>query len=348
MKALVLTAHGDTSGLELRELPTPKPVRGEALVKVEASGVNHMDVLVRRGYPGIPVTLPHVLGGDVVGTVVDAFPSPPGERARERGITVGQRVVAAPVSGCGDCEVCREGRRFLCAKWQYLGFHRPGGYAEYVCVPAEDLVPLPAHVDAAAAAALPVAGLTAFHALATVGALRSGQSLFLWGATGALGSMAVQVAKALGVRTVVTASTDAKRVLAKQLGADLVLDPKDAALVEQVRAFSPGGVDAVFDFIGAETFPKSFELAKKGGQLLLCGMIGGREAPLSIHQTYLRHLSIKGLYLGSRDELARLVDLVAKGAVTPHVGARLPLADAAEGQRRLERREGEGKLALVL
>lgn len=345
MRALVLTAHGDTSGLELRELPTPKPARGEALVKVEASGVNHMDVLVRRGYPGIPVTLPHVLGGDVVGTVVElGIPSPPGER----GISVGQRVVAAPVSGCGDCDVCRDGRRFLCGHWQYLGFHRPGGYAEYVCVPAEDLVPLPAHVDAGAAAALPVAGLTAFHALTTVGALRSGQSLFLWGATGALGSMAVQVAKALGVRTAVTASTEAKRALAKRLGADLVLDPKDATLIEQVRAFSPGGVDAVFDFVGAETFPKSFELAKKGGQLLLCGMIGGREAPLSIHQTYLRHLSIKGLYLGSRDELAALVELVAKGAVTPHVGARLPLAEAAEGQRRLERREGEGKLALVL
>lgn len=341
MKALVLTAHGDASGLVLREVPTPAPKQGEALVRVEASGVNHMDLLIRRGYPGIPVSLPHVLGGDVVGTVAEA-----GEGVT--GLAEGARVVVAPVSGCGACELCRGGRRFLCLSWQYLGFHRPGGYAEYVAVPAEDAVPLPAHVDAAAAAALPVAGLTAYHALHGVAGLASGQTLFLWGGTGALGSMAIQVAKALGVRTFVTASTEARRALARQLGAELALAPDDPELDAKVRAASPHGVDAVLDFIGAETFPRSFALPKKGGQVLLCGMIGGREVPFSIHQTYLRHLSIKGLYLGTRAELAALVDLVASGQVTPHVGARLPLERAAEGHALLERRESVGKVALVV
>lgn len=340
MKALVLTKHGDTSGLELRELPTPTPAANEVLVRVEASGVNHMDVLIRRGYPGIPVKLPHVLGGDVVGTITAL-----GDGVR--GLQAGQRIVAAPVSGCGACELCREGRRFLCLSWQYLGFHRAGGYAEYVTVPAESAVPLPAHVDAAAASALPVAGLTAFHAIHGVGAMKRGQTLFLWGGTGAMGSMTVQIAKAAGIRAFVTASSPERRQLALELGAELALDPKDPELDAKVRAVSPNGVDAVLDFIGAETFPRSFNLAKKGGQVLLCGMIGGREVPFSIHQAYLRHLAIKGLYLGSREELEALVVLVAAGAVKPHVGARLPLARAAEGQLLLERRESVGKIALV-
>jgi len=340
MKALVLSAHGDTSGLELREVPTPRPAAHEVLVRLEASGVNHMDVLVRRGYPGIPVTLPHILGGDVVGTITEVGAGVTGRR-------VGERVVAAPVSGCGACELCREGRRSLCLSWQYLGFHRPGGHAEFCCVPAEDAVPLPAHVDAAAAAALPVAGLTAFHAIHGVGALKRGQTLFLWGGTGAMGSMTVQIARAAGLRTFVTASSESRRALALELGAELALDPKDPELDAKVRAKSPNGVDAVLDFIGAETFAKSFNLVKKGGQLLLCGMIGGREAPFSIHQAYLRHLSVKGLYLGSREELEALVALVAKGEVKPHVGARLPLARAADGHHLLERRESVGKIALL-
>lgn len=340
MKALVLTAHGDTSGLQVREVEAPRPAAGEVLVRVEASGINHMDLLIRRGYPGIPVKLPHVLGGDVVGTVTELG-------AGVKSVAVGQRIVAAPVSGCGECELCREGRRFLCLQWQYLGFHRAGGYAEYAVVPAENAVPLPAHVDAAAASALPVAGLTAFHAIHTVASLRAGQTLFLWGGSGAMGSMSVQLAKAAGVRTFVTASSESRRKLAVQLGAELALDPKDPELDAKLRALVPNGVDAVLDFIGAETFAHSFNLVKKGGQLLLCGMIGGREAPLSIHQTYLRHLSIKGLYLGSREELEALVGLVARGEVKPHVGARLPLEKAAEGHHLLERRESVGKIALL-
>jgi NADPH:quinone reductase-like Zn-dependent oxidoreductase len=158
--------------------------------------------------------------------------------------------------------------------------------------------------------------------------------------------MAILIARSVGARAFVTASSDERRALAVRLGAELALDPRDAALEERVRAVAPDGVDVVLDTLGAETFPKSFSLVKKGGQLLLCGMIAGREAPLSIHQTYLRHLSIHGVYLGSRDELATLVDLVQEGLLTPHVGAKLPLERAGEGHALLEQRRNLGKIVL--
>jgi NADPH:quinone reductase-like Zn-dependent oxidoreductase len=338
---MLLSAHGDTSGLELADIPTPTPTRGEALVAVEATGVNHMDLLVRRGYPGIPVRLPHVLGGDVVGHVAALGPGTTGVRE-------GDRVIAAPVVACGRCAICAgspSSRSHLCLEWQYLGLHRPGGYAEYVAVPVENLVPVPASVDAAVLATLPVAGLTAFHALSVAG-LRAGQSLFVWGGAGALGSLAIQLARSLGARAFTTASTEPRRALARDLGAELALDPADPGFVEKVRVALPIGADVVLDPLGAGTFARSFALVKKGGQLVLCGMSTGREAPLSIHETYLRHLSVRGVYLGSREELCELVARVERGALAPHVGVTLPLERAAEGHMLLERRANPGKVAL--
>ena len=221
MKAMLLTAHGDASGLSLAEIPTPSPGPGEALVRVEATGVNHMDLLVREGYPGIPVRLPHVMGGDVVGRVAALGAGASGVRVRE-----GDRVVAAPVVACGRCALCAAGRRHLCLAWQYLGLHRPGGYAEYVAVPVENLVPISPALEATAAAALPVAGLTAYHALVGVADLCEGETLFLWGGAGALGTLAIRIARSLGARPIVTASTDEKRALASRLGAELALDPR--------------------------------------------------------------------------------------------------------------------------
>lgn len=340
MKAMLLTAHGDTSGLVLGEIPTPSPGSGEALVRVEATGVNHMDLLVRRGYPGIPVTLPHIMGGDVVGRVAALG-------AGATGVREGDRVVAAPIVGCGRCVLCSSGRTHLCLDWQYLGLHRPGGYAEYAVVPVENLVPISSVLDAAAVAALPVAGLTAFHALCGVANLREGQTLFLWGGAGTLGTLAVQIARHLGARTIVTASSEERRALATRLGAELALDPRDPALEEKVRSLLPAGADVVLDSVGGETFPRSFAIVRKGGQLLVCGMTGGRDVPLNIHQTYLRHLSIRGLYLGSREELVQLVDLVESGRVVPHVGARLPLECAPAGHKLLARRANLGKIALL-
>jgi NADPH:quinone reductase-like Zn-dependent oxidoreductase len=342
MHALALFGHGGPEQLRyVNDLATPEPGPGEVRVRVVATGVNHVDLVVRRGYPGVTMPFPHVPGGDVAG-FVDAVGS------GVSGWRVGDRVVSHPMVSCGTCGLCLRGDALLCVRWQYLGLHRWGGYAEYVVVPSANLVALPATVGFEQAAALPVAGLTAYHALHTVGELQEGETFFLWGGAGALGTFAVQLARRRGARVIATASSEARMADLARLGCDLVLDRRHDDVAARVAAFAPEGVDVALDFVGPATFATSHAMLRKGGRLLLCGMITGRETTFSIHMTYLKHASIRGLYLGTHAELEALVGLVASGDIVPEIGAALPLAEAVEAHEMLERSAVAGKIVLAV
>ena len=338
MKAVSFNEHGGPEVLSYSEdAVKPSPAAGEVLVRQHAAGLNFVDLVVRAGYPGLQLPLPHSPGGDIAGEVAQL-----GEGVE--GWTVGERVVVYPLLDCGDCALCQEGQPNLCLNWQFIGMHKPGGYQEYLCVPQRNLIKLPDNVSYTEAAALPVAGLTAYHALETVGGLKPGQTFFIWGGSGGLGSIAIQLAKQMGARVIATGSTDEKVELMQRLGADLAINRKTEDVAAKVWEFAPHGVDLLLDYVGPETFPTSFELIKKGGAMLLCGMITGRESMLSLHMTYLRHISIRGLYLGTKDELTTLVGLVSAGTLKPHVTASPPLADAAEWHKKLASGEVVGKV----
>ena len=340
MRAITIPEHGGREVLTyVTDFPTPVPGPGEVLVKVAATGLNHVDLVVRRGYPGISIPLPHIPGGDIAG-VVDEL----GDGVT--GVKAGTRAVVYPLVACGECPLCNEGKPNLCLNWKYFGLHLKGGYAEYVVVPAHNVIPLPDGVSFEEAAAIPVAGLTAFHALKTVGNLQPGQTFFMWGGAGGLGTIAIQIAKQLGATVLATGSMPGRLELMKSLGADVVFNRLTDDVAAGVRKVAPAGMDLIIDFVGPETFPTSFDLLKKGGQMLLCGIITGREATVSLHLTYLRHLSIKGLYLGTKEEMVELVDWVAQKKVKPILTNTLSLADAAEAQRMLEAGEVIGKLVL--
>lgn len=340
MRAITIPEHGGREVLTyVTDFPTPVPGPGEVLVKVAATGLNHVDLVVRRGYPGISIPLPHIPGGDIAG-VVDEL----GDGVT--GVKAGTRAVVYPLVACGECPLCNEGKPNLCLNWKYFGLHLKGGYAEYVVVPAHNVIPLPDGVSFEEAAAIPVAGLTAFHALKTVGNLQPGQTFFMWGGAGGLGTIAIQIAKQLGATVLATGSMPGRLELMKSLGADVVFNRLTDDVAAGVRKVAPAGMDLIIDFVGPETFPTSFDLLKKGGQMLLCGIITGREATVSLHMTYLRHLSIKGLYLGTKEEMVELVDWVAQKKVKPILTNTLSLADAAEAQRMLEAGEVIGKLVL--
>lgn len=341
MQAMQLVAHGNEDALRWQvELPTPAPGPGQVRIRVHRTGVNHVDLVVRRGYPGIPVALPHIPGGDVVG-VIDAV------GAGVADARLGTRVVAYPLLACGACPPCLREQGNLCDAWRYLGLHLHGGYAQAVVVPAASALPLPDTVDDDRATALPVAGLTALHAL-NVGELTAGQTILLWGAAGALGSTAIQLAKHRGANVIAVVSSEARAAAAGDLGADLVVrrDRDDVAAV--VRGHCPRGVDVVLDFVGPATFATSVDLLAKGGRVLVCGMITGREAMLPIHALYLKHASVRGLYLGTRAELGELIALCAARQVQPLVGEVLPLRAAAAAQTLLERGTVPGKIVLAV
>lgn len=231
--------------------------------------------------------------------------------------------------------------------WQYFGMHRPGGYAEYVAVPERCCLPLPENISDTDAACLGVAGLTALHALEEA-QVAHGDTVLVWGATGGMGAFLLQLARHRGARVIATTRRPEYAELLSQWGADWVLPtlPPEAASHAVLQRF-PDGVDVVIDYVGPATFPSSLSLLRKGGRLVLCGILTGRESPLSLHQTYLRHLSIHGVYLGRRSELEALVELVSRALVRPHCAGVYPLSEAARLHSALERGELVGKTVLI-
>ncbi|MEP0815175.1 MAG: zinc-binding dehydrogenase [bacterium] len=348
MKAIVYPRHGGSDVVECRqEFPDIEPAPGEALVRVRATGVNRVDLVSREGYPGIGIAFPHIPGGDIAGEVVSFGNNGAADDAAKAGISTGTRVVAYPLIACGGCELCAAGRPNLCLNWKFIGLHTDGGYAEYARVPVENLIPLPDSVSFEAAAALPVAGLTAFHAIKTVGNLQPGETFFIWGGGGGLGTFAVKLAKSIDTKVIATAGAAWKLDEIRKLGADFVLDRTKVDVAAEVKRIAPNGVDFVVNYVGSDAFPASFEMLKRGGRMVLCGMLTGRESPLSLHMTYLRHLSIHGVYLGTKAEMTELVSMLASNQISPHIGATLPLSDARKAQELMAQGEVVGKIVLV-
>lgn len=335
MKAALLNEHGGPDRLVYGDCDPPALAPDEVLVRVQATSVNRLDTVVRRGYPGLTVPLPHILGGDIAGVIEAVSPG-------IAGWTPGDRVVCYPMV----LESGPDGDEFWTVSWQYFGMHRKGAYADFVNVPVSSLMSLPDRVPFEAAACLPVAGLTAEHAL-NVGALTAGQTLFFWGGSGGMGTLLIQLAKRRGVHVITTASSAEKMRLVESLGADHVFNHRDDDVVARVRAVAPAGVDAVLDYVGPTTYPQSFGLLKRGGVILWCGMITGREATVDIQALYLKHAGIRGLYLGTIRELRAVVAALADGSLRPHIHAIMPLADAARAHALMDSGSHAGKIVLI-
>lgn len=342
MRAIVLPEHGGIERLVYQpNYPEPHMGTHDVRVRIRATTVNRIDFFVRQGYPGVQIKFPHIPGADIAGVVEDV-----GLQVKD--FRKGDRVLAWPLVACGMCELCRQGKRGLCLQWKYFGLHVDGSYAEYISVPEENVIRLPNGISFEEAATLPVAGLTAYHALVTVGKVQRGETVLIWGGSGGLGTFAVQIAHLLGARVIATVGKDEKRKRVESRGADLVLNHHTDDVVSMASEFVRGrGVEVILDSVGAQTFPKGFQLLQKGGRLLLCGKLTGFDVPLSLHQTYLRHLSILGLYLGEKHELEELLRWLQDGKIRPIVDRTFELKDAPEAHRVMAAGEYVGKLVLI-
>jgi NADPH:quinone reductase-like Zn-dependent oxidoreductase len=333
--------HGGTDRLVLRELPDPVPGPGEALVRVRACGINHLDVWVRRGVPGHRFPLPLVPGAEVAGTV-EATGA--GVDDLEPGAPV---VVGAGVS-CGHCERCLAGEDWLCPRYGLLGEHRDGGAAELVAVPRRNLFPIPRGLSYLEAAAVPLVFLTAWHMLATRAALRPHEDVLLHAAGSGVTTAGIQIAKLLGARRIlVTSSTAAKLPRALALGATQGFDTSEVDFAKAAREATGGrGVDVVFDHVGGETLERSFKCLARGGRIVLCGATSAPTAEIPLRAVFFKSLSILGSTMGSLAELGRLLPWFESSELVPVVGATLPFGELAAAHERLERREVFGKIVL--
>jgi NADPH:quinone reductase-like Zn-dependent oxidoreductase len=330
--------------LELAEVPDPVPGPGEVLVGVVAASLNHHDLWTLRGVGSRPLVEPQVLGCDAAGVVL-AYgdgTAPPDAPA------VGDRVVVHSVLTCGHCAACRRGDELDCPRIGLLSEPPyPGTLAESLVVPVGNVLPIPSTVDTVTAACLPTAYLTAYRMLFTRGGLHAGQRVLVQGATGGVASAAILLGAAAGV-TVYAASRDqTKRATALELGATAAFGTDREAVSQVVRA-SGGGVDAVLDTVGEATFDASLRMLRPGGTLVVSGATSGPNPPAQLNRIFWRQLTVAGSSMGTRDELARVVELCAAGRLRPLVDSTRPLREAGEAFAVLAGGERRGKLVLTV
>jgi NADPH:quinone reductase-like Zn-dependent oxidoreductase len=341
VKAAYFTEHGGPEKIIYGDYKDPVPGPGEVVVRVRACALNHVDLLLLDGRFPPPEGLPHVNGCEVAGTLAALGPD-------VTGLTVGQRVVVFPGFACGRCEYCLRGERTVCLRYGYLGAHKDGGDAELVKVPAENIVPLPDALSFDAAAAVPLAMLTAWHALVAKANLRPGQTALVQAAGSGVGSAAIQIAKLIGARVITTVGADDKISLAESLGADAVVNYRTQDFVEEVRRWTgKRGVDLVVEHIGAETFERSLSCLTRLGALVTIGSHADHWARLDLRHVYSKNLRIIGTNLGSIQELRTILDFMLAGRLRPVVDRTFPLRDARAAVQYLSDRKNRGKVLLI-
>jgi NADPH:quinone reductase-like Zn-dependent oxidoreductase len=339
MKSVRFHEHGGPEVLRYEEAPDPNAGPGEAIVRVRACALNHLDLWERRGLEHVSIPLPHISGSDVAGEVVSSS---------ARAMPAGRRVMLQPGISCGHCVACLSGRDNECPAYEVLGYGRhPGGYAELVNVPAQNLIPIPDHVSFADAAAFPLTFVTAWHMLVTRAHVARGDDVLVLAAGSGVGQAAVQIAVLHGARVFATAGSDAKLEKARALGAAGVIHHHRQDIAEEVRRLTNRrGVDVVIEHVGEATWTKSLRSLARGGRLVTCGATTGYHGAIDLRALFSRQLSIHGSYMGTKGELLRAAEFFFNGQLKPIVDARFPLAEAAAAQRRLEESGQFGKIVL--
>jgi NADPH:quinone reductase-like Zn-dependent oxidoreductase len=340
MKAVVFEQHGGPEVLKLTEVSKPTIKANEVLVEVRACALNHLDVWVRNGLPGIKIPLPHILGDDIAGVVREV-----GELVTW--VNAGDEVMIQPGVSCGHCAECLAGRDNMCDDYDMIGYRRDGGYAEFVAVPGVNVIRKPRNLSWSEAAALPLVTLTAWHMLVARANVQPGEDVLVHAAGSGVGSLGIQIAKLRGARVITTASSEEKLTKARELGADVTINYTQSDWPKEVRRLTNGrGVDVVFEHTGAATWPGSILSLKKGGRLVTCGATSGFDAKTDLRHVFYRHLTILGSMMGSKADLLAAMKFIESGQIRAVVDRTLPLAEARKAHELIEDRAQFGKVVL--
>jgi NADPH:quinone reductase-like Zn-dependent oxidoreductase len=341
VKAIVFDQHGGPEVLRYEDIPRPNPGHGEVLVHLRAAALNRLDLWVREGWPGLKLDYPHISGADGAGEVEAV-----GEGVSE--FQVDDRVVIDGNIGCGHCRACLAGQDNLCLDWHLLGETIRGTLAEYVVIPARNILKMPESVDYGEAAAASLVFLTAWHSLITRGKLQAGETVLVVGASGGVNTASIQIAKFAGANVIVIGANAEKLALAESLGADMLIDrSKEENWSKTVYlATNRQGVDVVVDNVGAGTMPMSIRSAGKGGRILTVGNTGGPKFEIDNRFIFGKHLSVIGSTMSPIEDFRTVMGLIFKGKLKAVIDRHYPLEDTAEAQRRLEAGEQLGKLVI--
>jgi len=341
MKAVYFERFGGPDVLTHGERPEPVAGAGEVLVRVRACSINHLDLWVRGGLPGLEPEMPHILGNDVAGEVVAVG-------AGVTNVVAAEKTLVNPTLSCGTCPACANGDDNLCRSYDVLGRKRNGGYAEFVVVPAANCLPFPTNLSWEQAAAVPLVFLTAWHMLVGRANLKPGETVLVLAAGSGVGIASIQIAKMLGATVIATASTDTKLEHARALGADETINYQTADFAAETRKLTgKRGVDVVIEHTGEATWEKSVASLARGGRLVTCGASSGFDGRTDLRVLFAKNLSIFGSYMGRIGEFATVLEHIRAGRLKPVVDRVLPLAEARAAHEAMEKREQFGKIVLV-
>ncbi len=340
MRAAVLTGHGGNEVISVSTRPMPRSRPGEVLVRIRASGLNRVDLYMRNSGAGINHELPMVMGLDGAGAVEEAEP---GSR-----FAPGDPVVVYPVRTCGRCEFCLRGEEVLCTSARYLGEHIDGTLSDFVCVPEENLVPKPEHLDWVEAASLCVAGLTAWRMIHTKGQVKPGETVLVFGIGGSVSLAALQLLAAGGIRTIVTSRDQAKLDAALKLGAFAGILTDSDGFMDEVMGLTGGrGVDLVIENVGKAVWPQAMRALVRGGRIVTCGATSGDDPSADLRRLFIRQLQVLGSTLGTRSELTELVEFVGRHQVRPHIDSVYSLTRVQDAFDRMEAGRQFGKIGIT-
>ena len=339
MKAVRFHQHGGPEVLRYEDAPDPDVAPAEALVRVRACALNHLDLWARRGLPNVRIPMPHIGGSDIAGEVVSSAAAD---------VPTGCRVMLQPGVSCGRCAPCLSGVDNRCARYEVLGYlNHAGGYAQYVAVPVQNLIPIPDQIDFVQAAAFPLTFLTAWHMLITCANLQRGEDVLVLAGGSGVGQAAIQIASLHGARVFATAGSEDKLERARALGAVEVIHHHEQDIAEEItRITNRRGVDVVLEHVGEATWAKCVRSLARGGRLVTCGATTGANGSLNLKALFSKQLTIRGSYMGTKGELMRAAHFFFAGQLKPVIDRTFPLVEAAEAHRRLEASRQFGKIVL--
>jgi len=342
LRALAISSHGGLDALEYRtDLPIPDVSAGQVRVRVTAAALNHLDLFMLDGLPGVTITPPWVLGADGTGTI-DAI----GENAKTH-LMIGDRVVINGGISDGTCEYCRAGEQSLCVHFGLLGEHHPGTLAEYVVVPATNVRRIPESISNEDAAAYTLAALTAWRMVITRAKVQPTDEVLIWGIGGGVALAALSIVKQIGARAWVTSSSEEKLKRARELGADETLNYETMDIGGEIRARTgKRGVNVVIDNVGRDTWKESLVALGRRGRMVVCGATAGPIVETDLRRLFWNQWTIMGSTMGNDSEFDAVTKEFTSGRLRPVIDSVYDLEHGRDAFTRLGSGQRFGKIVV--
>lgn len=345
MRGLTISAHGGLDQIEYRtDLLKPEPRHGEIRVRVKAAALNHLDLFVVAGMPGLSITPPWVLGADATG-IIDAVGDLSG--ISDNQLKVGDSVIVNPGLSDHTCEYCQMGEHSLCVNFKILGEHAPGTLAEYIVVPARNARRIPKDKPVEQAAAFTLATLTAWRMVVTRARVKKTDDVLIWGIGGGVALAALEIVRLIGANVWVTSHSEEKLTLARGLGASNLLNYTTTDVGKEIRArTNKRGVDVVFDTVGEKSWTQSLTALGKRGRLVTCGATSGPMVQMDIRRLFWNQWDIMGSTMGNESEFDAITTEFSAGRLTPLVDSVFDIAQGRQAFERLQSGQQFGKIVV--